>query len=238
MPRLHGFAGSSSMRLPDACASPSSCIAIQAISSKVTSRFGISIREFKPVLVEMGHTHYNEIAHDAWTVYAATRSTGQIEEGPVGFSITNIDQGCVSWKFIELSDEDPVVMITYPADWRLRPRRHNQDAGSSLVRVRIWCQEPIKHVYARVNDAVVLTLSPVPDSNLWMCHLPPGEIRNIRVTVESAGRKSGSDCIVVTEPASVEKPIAERDQDNAVGAWPDRGILGTQLGPNKNGRKW
>ena len=31
---------------------------------------------------------------------------------------------------------------------------------------------------------------------------------------------------------------AERDQDNALEAWPERGLLGTQLGPNKNGRQW
>lgn len=23
-----------------------------------------------------------------------------------------------------------------------------------------------------------------------------------------------------------------------VGAWPERGVLGTQLGPNRNGRQW
>ncbi len=31
---------------------------------------------------------------------------------------------------------------------------------------------------------------------------------------------------------------AERDQDNALEAWPEHGLLATQLGPNKNGRKW
>lgn len=35
-------------------------------------------------LVEMDHTHYNELSNDGRIVYAATRSTGQIEEGPVG----------------------------------------------------------------------------------------------------------------------------------------------------------
>jgi hypothetical protein len=29
-----------------------------------------------------------------------------------------------------------------------------------------------------------------------------------------------------------------RDQDNALEAWPEHGLLGTQLGPNKNGKKW
>ena len=42
------------------------------------------IRDFGVELVEMGHTHYNEIANDGHTIYAATRSTGQIEEGPPG----------------------------------------------------------------------------------------------------------------------------------------------------------
>jgi 3',5'-cyclic-AMP phosphodiesterase len=36
------------------------------------------------LLVEMGHTHYNELANDGRIVYAATRSTGQVEEGPRG----------------------------------------------------------------------------------------------------------------------------------------------------------
>ena len=56
-------------------------------------------RERGVSLVEMGHTHYNELANDGRTVYAATRSTGQIEEGPVGFSVTTLDAGVISWKF-------------------------------------------------------------------------------------------------------------------------------------------
>jgi Icc protein len=50
----------------------------------------------------MGHTHYNELANDGRTLYTATRSTGQIEEGPVGFSVTNIDGDVISWKFLPL----------------------------------------------------------------------------------------------------------------------------------------
>lgn len=35
-----------------------------------------------------------------------------------------------------------------------------------------------------------------------------------------------------------ERERLERDQDNALGPWPERGLLGTQLGPKKNGKKW
>jgi 3',5'-cyclic-AMP phosphodiesterase len=54
------------------------------------------------------------------------RSTGQIEEGPVGFSVANIDAGVVSWKFAPLG-EWPLVMITTPADQALiiDPTKHD-----------------------------------------------------------------------------------------------------------------
>ncbi len=63
--------------------------------------FTLLIREFHVELVEMGHTHYNELANDGQTIYAATRSTGQIEEGPPGFSLAALDGDVVSWKFKE-----------------------------------------------------------------------------------------------------------------------------------------
>ena len=51
------------------------------------------------VLVELGHSHYNELANDGQTIYSATRSTGQVEEGAPGFSVTTLDSGVVGWKF-------------------------------------------------------------------------------------------------------------------------------------------
>ena len=57
------------------------------------------IADHEVLLVEMGHTHYNELANDGRTIYAATRSTGQIEEGPPGVSVTTLDDSVVSWKF-------------------------------------------------------------------------------------------------------------------------------------------
>jgi hypothetical protein len=35
----------------------------------------------------MGHTHDNELANDGHIIYAATRSTGQIEEGRPTFRL-------------------------------------------------------------------------------------------------------------------------------------------------------
>ena len=42
--------------------------------------------------------------------------------------------------------------------------------------------------------------------------------------------------VVSRDPA--KRVRVERDQDNALEAWLEHGLLGTQLGPNKNGKKW
>ena len=104
-------------------------------------------------LMDMGHTHYNEVANDRKTIYTATRSTGQIEKGPVGFSVTTI------------------ALITSPADERL------------IV----------------------------------------GQSAELLVTEDEI-----KVCVMVWSAAPVDH----------VNAWPERGLLGTQFGSRKNGRKW
>jgi Icc protein len=94
------------------------------------------IRKHDVLLVDMGHTHYNEIAHDGRTLYTVTRSTGQIEEGPVGFSVTNIDKGIVSWRFKALG-EWPLVMITSPGDERLQTHHGIPNVTDGKLKVRV-----------------------------------------------------------------------------------------------------
>jgi hypothetical protein len=77
------------------------------------------LRHHQVAFVDMGHTHYNELANDGTTIFATTRSTGQIEEGPVGFSLASLKDGVVSWRFKPLRSLWPFVMITSPADHRL-----------------------------------------------------------------------------------------------------------------------
>jgi Icc protein len=102
------------------------------------------MRQHRVLMVDMGHTHYNEIANDGHTIYATTRSTGQIEEGPVGFSLANLDGNVVSWKFKPLGDW-PFVMITAPADaaFITDAKRANQLLrGTIEVRAKAWAAWP------------------------------------------------------------------------------------------------
>ena len=110
-------------------------------------------------LIDMGHTHYNELANDGRTLYTATRSTGQIEEGPVGFSVTNIDGHVMSWRFFPLN-ELPAIMITSPADERFTTDSTLEGhivQEAILIRVKTWGRTPIHSVVARFEKQTVAT---------------------------------------------------------------------------------
>ena len=195
-------------------------------------------------LIDMGHTHYNEVSHDGKTVYTASRSTGQIEEGPVGFSVINLDAGVVSWRFLELG-KLPAIIITSPSDERLladRAKRYSSENAGLRVRAKVWAKEDVTEVQATFAERS-LALHLIAGSNVWEGSLSRGQVSSgvhpLRVTATDARGITAVDEIrVLVGAARPNRERAKRDQDNALAAWPEHGLLGTQLGPNKNGRKW
>ena len=116
--------------------------------------------------VDTGHTHYNELLNDGTTIYAATRSTGQIEEGPVGFSIVTLDRGVASWRFKPLETGWPFVMITSPADYRLiiDPQSSSQVIHRPFqIRAKIWGSIAPGSVVWHGDDGIEHPMSPVAD---------------------------------------------------------------------------
>jgi 3',5'-cyclic-AMP phosphodiesterase len=204
------------------------------------------IKSYSVLLVDMGHTHYNEIANDGRTLYTATRSTGQIEEGPVGFSITSFDDDMMSWRFKPLG-EWPFVIITSPGDERLRTNPEvapRTVAKTMSVRAKAWSDRKLRRGYAEIGGHRI-DLEQIAQTAVWQAsfdidRLPDG-INLLTAHFEDADGKSAEDTIrVVINPSSGWKPPSRKpvDNENAIGAWPEHGILSTQLGPNKNGRKW
>ena len=66
-------------------------------------------RPARCLLVDMGHTHYNELANDGRTIYAATRSTGT-DRGRPGRLLpsSTIDRrAVVSWRFKPARGQGP-----------------------------------------------------------------------------------------------------------------------------------
>jgi predicted phosphodiesterase len=199
------------------------------------------LHEHRVAFVDMGHTHYNELANDGTTIFATTRSTGQIEEGPVGFSLASLNHGVVSWRFKPLRTPWPFVMITAPADHRLVTdieRPGHVVAGTCRVTARVFGPSPVQECRCRINEG---PWTPLQVAGLdWQssCVAPPQQFTLTVEATDIAGAK-GADTIIVATPGYRPPPrIADGSDADALGAWPDRHLLGTRLGPNRNGRQW
>lgn len=195
------------------------------------------IDESSAILVDMGHTHYNELSNDGRTIYASTRSTGQIEEGDVGFSLIAIDEGVVSWRFKTLDSPWPFVMITSPSDRRLelRASRSNDDPLQE-VRASYWGATPPVKAEVRIDDTDWQVMD-VADQGLLRTTLTvPGDPYKLTVRAASA------DGTVCTDEIEIDPHVTRRTSSGSdagsIGAWSERHLLGTQLGPNRNGKKW
>lgn len=199
------------------------------------------LAQHRVALVDMGHTHYNELANDGATIYAATRSTGQIEEGPVGYSLVSLDGGVVSWRFKPLDSGFPFVLITTPADYRLLRCSSPADWQSVLVRAVVFGGQPITEVYYWLDAGPRLAMQ--PDAHgIWQAKaVRPATAAFSILTVEardSTGRL-GRHQITLAPPSyqHPSQPGAASDVAS-IGAWEANGILGTQLGPNRNAKPY
>jgi 3',5'-cyclic-AMP phosphodiesterase len=185
----------------------------------------------------MGHTHYNELANDGRTIYAATRSTGQIEEGDAGFSLVAVDRGTVSWRFKTLGSPWPFVIITAPADRRLMTGPHQVAGENCTIRASAFGAVPIAEAAFSIDDGewrsmhggdggLFAVTTPVPDRPFRLC---------VRVTDQN--RQQDIDAIEVSQSKPATRKPTGSDA-GSVGPWAERHLLGTQLGPNRNGKKW
>jgi 3',5'-cyclic-AMP phosphodiesterase len=152
----------------------------------------------------------------------------------------------VSWRFKALS-EWPFVMITSLAGERLltNPEIAPRTVAQKMaVRVKARSDRRLLPGYAQIGDLRV-DLEHIEKSAVWQATVQnnrlPNGVSQLTVHFEDEDGKSACDTIRFINPASGQWKPASRnpgDSENTLGAWPEHGILGTQLRPNKNGRKW
>jgi Icc protein len=195
--------------------------------------------------VGTGHTHYNELVNHNGVIYAATRSTGEVEEGSPGFSIGVLDGSVVSWHFKPIDTEWPLVLITSPSDRRLITDFAAIDqvpSGNIQVRAKVL-GAAIKHVTARLDLGPRIDMTEgVP--HVWSVTIPDvaDGLRKLEVEATTIHDELNRDIIeiLVRDGAAVEGDMgqAKHRRFEPLAHWPERHLLGSQLGPNKNGRKW
>lgn len=194
--------------------------------------------------VDTGHTHYNELLNDGRVVYGATRSTGEIEEGAgkPGFSVTTIHGRVPSWRFKETGGSWPFVQIVAPADVRLvtRPADAAQvpRPGAVAIVAKLFGHSALP-VTVSVDDGPAVPMTPTPGTALWMA--PVALDAGLHRIQASVGDDRDVVDILVRGERDVPRrgmPVAPGHDVHSIGAWPEHGIAGTQLGPNKNGKHW
>lgn len=214
-------------------------------------------REAGVRLVEMGHTHYNELAHDGRTLYAAARSVGQNEDGSVGYAVAAIDGPVTSWRFKALDRPWPFVLITSPADRRVATRPASKRSagmgglkhGRIKVRSVVLSDVPPTVVHCRADTGAWHDMRLVGQRvyEAWL----PWPSGAVKVQVEAVHPKwNGHDPVHVDtdviEPVAAfddpdfAPPLPEKPGSDVpnVGPWLQKGVRGDQLGPNRAGRKW
>jgi Icc protein len=200
---------------------------------------------FRVAFVGTGHTHYNELINHRSTTHAATRSTGEVEEGPPGFSIGVLDDSVVSWHFKPIDETRPLVLIASPADRRLITDLAEVDqAASGLIRGRakVFGGE-VGQVTARVNEGRHFEMTE-DAPHAWSGTIPDvaDGLQTLQVEATTVDGDVKRDTIEVLVRSSVatddDRVRAQHRNFEPIGSWPERNLLGSPLGPNKNGRKW
>ena len=203
------------------------------------------IQKDNVIMVDTGHTHYNDVANDGHTIYAATRSTGQATEGPVGFSIVNLDNGVISWKFKQLGSF-PFVMITSPSDKQLIIDSSQAVKGTVDIRAKIWDDKGVAAATMQIDGGAAVTLQQIGDTQMWSASFDSTKMSDgdhkVTVNVTGAGGNTSEDTItiVVDQAGSFQAPQRSFGASgNSIGAYSEKGLLGnhtsTSGGPGSKG---
>jgi 3',5'-cyclic AMP phosphodiesterase CpdA len=117
-----------------------------------------------------GHTHYGQIANDGHNLSIASRSIGDPEGGPAGYSVVHLDGEELAVAYRTVEDQGPLALITHPRDAILAISGKHVVAGPDSFRVRTWSCSPIESALARIDSGEWFPLQHAPPQ--WQGPLP------------------------------------------------------------------
>jgi 3',5'-cyclic AMP phosphodiesterase CpdA len=113
-----------------------------------------------------GHTHYGQVANDGRNVAVATRSIGDPEGGPPGYTLLHLQGDDLALAYRSVDDTGPLVLITHPRERLLATQPAHIVRGPDQVTVRVWSEEGLTSVCYRIDGASWCDLEPTP-SGQW-----------------------------------------------------------------------
>jgi len=118
-----------------------------------------------------GHTHYGQVANDGRNVVAATRSIGDPEGGPPGYTIGYLHGEDLALAYRVPDEDGPVVLVTHPRETLLAIGPRHIVTGPDELRVRTWSASPVAEVRGRLDDCDWFPLGPRGTGD-WAAPLP------------------------------------------------------------------
>ena len=99
-----------------------------------------------------GHTHYGQVANDGRNVLLATRSIGDPEGGPPGYTLLYFRGDDFAMTFRSVEDRGPLVMVTHPRERLLSTGPRHVVRGHDRVIVRAWSESTVAAVRSRIDE--------------------------------------------------------------------------------------
>ncbi len=151
-----------------------------------------------------GHTHYGQVANDGRNVAIATRSIGDPEGGPPGYTIAHLDGENLAVTYRAVIDEGPIVLVTHPRDLLLATGPAHVVTGPDAVRVRVWSSSTLSTLRGRLDDGDWSGLEFL-GAGLWTAPLPgdrlaKGEHAYEVEAVDAEGRRGGQRLGFLVDP--------------------------------------
>ena len=151
-----------------------------------------------------GHTHYGQVANDGRNVAIATRSIGDPEGGPPGYTIAHLDGEDLAVTYRSVIDEGPIVLVTHPREVLMATGPLHVVTGRDEFRVRTWSSSALGTVRGRLDDGDWSGLEhQTPGS--WSAPLPGDRLAKGEHTfeveaVDDQGRRGGQRIGFMVDP--------------------------------------
>jgi hypothetical protein len=132
-------------------------------------------------------------------------------------------------------------MITSPADHRLLTdiaRPGHVVAGQFRVTARVFGASHVRECRCRIDEGPWLELHPHGAEWEGRFEALPQQFSLTVEAADVAGTTAADTILVATPGYRPPQRIADGSDADALSAWPERHLLGTRLGPNRNGRQW
>jgi 3',5'-cyclic-AMP phosphodiesterase len=144
-----------------------------------------------------GHTHYGQIANDGRNVAVTTRSIGDPEGGPPGYSVVYLHGDDLAVTYRAIGEEGPIVLVTHPRDRLLATGPEHVVRRADRCRVQVWSNRTLGVVRGCFDEGHWFALER-ESASVWSCPLPVGELAKRTHTIEvqaidAAGHAGGQE---------------------------------------------